>query len=227
MPTYNYRCGACGHEFERVQRITEDAIKTCPSCNAESASRLITSGNFILRGSGWYSDAYSGGSNKKSEAKGESGAVVVVVVVVERQRRRLRRGRVRHELRGRLDLELTTPFTVAPATRSDIHKRSMGEHAGRGPHSPAPGHISERRLFSVRIRDAWPPSPALPPLRGKGGEPLATRWSTRVEAGRCEAKSLAPKRCETIGPSLRQRLSTLPPTRGKGRGRGPRVANSH
>lgn len=72
MPTYNYRCGACGHEFERVQRITEDAIKTCPSCNAESASRLITSGNFILRGSGWYSDAYSGGSNKKSEAKGES-----------------------------------------------------------------------------------------------------------------------------------------------------------
>ena len=72
MPTYNYRCGACGHEFERVQRITEDAIKTCPSCNAEAASRLITSGNFILRGSGWYSDAYSGGSNKKSEAKGES-----------------------------------------------------------------------------------------------------------------------------------------------------------
>ena len=72
MPTYNYRCGACGHEFERVQRITEDAIKTCPSCNGESASRLITSGNFILRGSGWYSDAYSGGSNKKSEAKGES-----------------------------------------------------------------------------------------------------------------------------------------------------------
>ncbi|MEZ4390966.1 MAG: zinc ribbon domain-containing protein [Polyangiales bacterium] len=64
MPTYNYRCAACNHEFERVQRITEDAIRTCPACNAEAASRLITSGNFILRGSGWYADAYSGGSNK-------------------------------------------------------------------------------------------------------------------------------------------------------------------
>lgn len=68
MPTYNYRCGACGHEFERVQRITEDPIRTCPGCNAEAASRLITSGNFILRGSGWYSDLYSGGSNKKGGA---------------------------------------------------------------------------------------------------------------------------------------------------------------
>lgn len=74
MPTYNYRCNTCSHEFERVQRITEDAIKVCPSCNADTAARLITSGNFILRGSGWYSDAYSGGSNKKSEAKGESAA---------------------------------------------------------------------------------------------------------------------------------------------------------
>jgi hypothetical protein len=166
------------------------------------------------------------GVEQEVRGQGREHVVVVFFAVVDRQRR-LRRGGVRHELRGRLDLELTIPFTVAPATRSDIHKRSMGEHAGRGPHSPAPGHISERRLFSVRIRDAWPPSPALPPLRGKGGEPLATRWSTRVEAGRCEAKSLAPKRCETIGPSLRQRLSTLPPRRGKGRGRGPRVANSH
>ncbi|MEZ4410188.1 MAG: zinc ribbon domain-containing protein [Polyangiales bacterium] len=66
MPTYSYRCAACGHEFERVQRITEDAIKTCPSCGADAASRLINSANFILKGGGWYSDLYSGGSNKKS-----------------------------------------------------------------------------------------------------------------------------------------------------------------
>lgn len=74
MPTYSYRCAACGHEFERVQRITEDAIKTCPSCGADAASRLINSANFILKGSGWYSDLYSGGSNKKSTASGDSAA---------------------------------------------------------------------------------------------------------------------------------------------------------
>lgn len=77
MPTYNYRCGECSHEFECVQRITEDPIRICPSCNAEAASRLITSGNFILRGGGWYADRYSGGSNKKeakSDASSDAGA---------------------------------------------------------------------------------------------------------------------------------------------------------
>ncbi len=68
MPTYSYRCASCGHLFEKVQRITEDAIKVCPSCGAETASRLIQSGNFILKGGGWYGDLYAGGSNKKGEA---------------------------------------------------------------------------------------------------------------------------------------------------------------
>ncbi len=66
MPTYSYRCSACNHSFDKVQRITEDAIKLCEACGAETASRLITSGNFVLKGSGWYGDLYSGSSNKKS-----------------------------------------------------------------------------------------------------------------------------------------------------------------
>jgi len=75
MPTYSYRCGACNHTFDKVQRITEDAIKTCPSCGQDAASRLITSGNFMLKGGGWYGDLYSGSSNKKaSAAGGESGS---------------------------------------------------------------------------------------------------------------------------------------------------------
>lgn len=73
MPTYNYRCGECSHEFECVQRITEDPVRTCPACSAEAAQRLITSGNFILRGGGWYADRYSGGSNKKADASSGSG----------------------------------------------------------------------------------------------------------------------------------------------------------
>jgi putative FmdB family regulatory protein len=67
MPTYSYHCAACGHSFDKVQRITEDAIKTCEACGADQASRLITSGNFMLKGSGWYGDLYSGASNKKAE----------------------------------------------------------------------------------------------------------------------------------------------------------------
>jgi putative FmdB family regulatory protein len=72
MPTYSYRCSACGHTFDKVQRITEDALKTCESCGEDKAGRLITSGNFMLKGSGWYGDLYSGNSNKKAEASTES-----------------------------------------------------------------------------------------------------------------------------------------------------------
>lgn len=66
MPTYDYGCEACGHEFEKEQRITEDPIKKCPECGKNKARRLITQANFILKGGGWYSDLYSGPSNKKS-----------------------------------------------------------------------------------------------------------------------------------------------------------------
>ena len=70
MPTYDYACDACGHEFERQQRITEDPIKKCPSCGKLKARRMIGGGGFILTGGGWESDLYSGPSNRsKSEPK--------------------------------------------------------------------------------------------------------------------------------------------------------------
>jgi putative FmdB family regulatory protein len=67
MPTYSYVCDACKREFEREQRISEDPIKKCPSCGKLKARRMITSGNFILKGGGWYSDGYgsSKGGGKK------------------------------------------------------------------------------------------------------------------------------------------------------------------
>ncbi|MCL4685569.1 zinc ribbon domain-containing protein [Myxococcota bacterium] len=59
MPTYEYLCGKCGHEFEREQRITEDPVKTCPKCRARKVQRLISRTGFVLKGGGWYSDLYS------------------------------------------------------------------------------------------------------------------------------------------------------------------------
>ncbi len=68
MPTYSYKCDACGRGFEREQRISEDPVKKCPSCGKPKARRMITGGNFILKGGGWYSDGYgsSGGSGDDS-----------------------------------------------------------------------------------------------------------------------------------------------------------------
>jgi putative FmdB family regulatory protein len=74
MPTYEYQCDACGHEFEREQRITEDPIKTCPECGARKARRLISRTSFVLKGGGWYSDLYSGPTARKDAAKSEGEA---------------------------------------------------------------------------------------------------------------------------------------------------------
>ena len=72
MPTYEYGCEACGHEWEEVQRITEPPREVCPKCGKTAAHRLISAGtNFILKGGGWYSDLYSS-SPKTSASKDDS-----------------------------------------------------------------------------------------------------------------------------------------------------------
>ena len=52
--TYEYKCNNCFHKWEAEQSIKDDPIKICPQCQTESAERLISTGNFILHGSGWY-----------------------------------------------------------------------------------------------------------------------------------------------------------------------------
>jgi putative FmdB family regulatory protein len=71
MPTYEYACKACHHEWSVEQRITAPPITKCPSCGKEMAQRQISGGNFILKGGGWYSDLYSSSSNKPAEKKSE------------------------------------------------------------------------------------------------------------------------------------------------------------
>jgi putative FmdB family regulatory protein len=69
MPTYEYGCEACGHEWEEIQRITEPPLEVCPACSKPSAHRLISAGtNFILKGGGWYSDLYTSPKPKAESA---------------------------------------------------------------------------------------------------------------------------------------------------------------
>jgi putative FmdB family regulatory protein len=76
MPTYEYACSSCGHEWEFEQSIKDAPLTECPSCKQPAAKRQISRGTgFILKGSGWGSDLYSSSSNKKPEstkAKSES-----------------------------------------------------------------------------------------------------------------------------------------------------------
>ena len=59
MPTYDYQCDDCGHEWEMVQKITARPRRKCPSCKQRKARRKIGSGGgIIFRGSGFYSTDY-------------------------------------------------------------------------------------------------------------------------------------------------------------------------
>lgn len=53
MPTYTYKCSNCDAIFEVFQRITDDPIKNCEKCGKE-VKKVITSGNFVLKGKGWF-----------------------------------------------------------------------------------------------------------------------------------------------------------------------------
>jgi putative FmdB family regulatory protein len=59
MPVYEYRCAACGHQFEEWQKITDAPVKTCPACKKKKVERLISATSFQLKGGGWYKDLYA------------------------------------------------------------------------------------------------------------------------------------------------------------------------
>ncbi|CAN5876348.1 hypothetical protein BH11MYX2_BH11MYX2_32050 [soil metagenome] len=59
MPTYEYRCNACGRNFEYVQRMADDDLVTCEVCSEPKLEKLISRTAFQLKGSGWYKDLYS------------------------------------------------------------------------------------------------------------------------------------------------------------------------
>ncbi len=70
MPTYDYLCDNCGHEFERFQSISARALRKCPACGGMQLKRLIGTGaGIIFKGSGFYQTDYRSESYKKAEEK--------------------------------------------------------------------------------------------------------------------------------------------------------------
>jgi putative FmdB family regulatory protein len=66
MPTYDYHCDACDHEFELYQSITAEPEKKCPECGKKKLRRLIGTGAAIMfKGSGFYTTDYRSESYKK------------------------------------------------------------------------------------------------------------------------------------------------------------------
>ena len=68
MPTYDYLCKKCGHEFENFQPITAKPLKKCPACSKMQLQRLIGSGaGIIFKGTGFYQTDYPSESYKQGQ----------------------------------------------------------------------------------------------------------------------------------------------------------------
>ena len=71
MPIYAYKCSACGHAEDKLQKISDAPLTVCPQCGQSTYSKQVTAAGFQLKGSGWYvTDFRSNGSGgaKTSEA---------------------------------------------------------------------------------------------------------------------------------------------------------------
>jgi putative FmdB family regulatory protein len=67
VPLYEYECKKCGHRFEKIQKFSDEPIKTCPECGGE-VEKLLTAPAVQFKGAGWYVTDYAkkGGSSSKS-----------------------------------------------------------------------------------------------------------------------------------------------------------------
>jgi putative FmdB family regulatory protein len=77
MPLYEYQCGKCSHRFEKIQKFTDPAPETCPSCGEGPVTKLPSSPAIQFKGTGWYitdyakksgTDAGKIGSGEKSDS---------------------------------------------------------------------------------------------------------------------------------------------------------------
>tara|TARA_B100000674_G_C37232070_1_gene641815 strand:+ start:50 stop:340 length:291 start_codon:yes stop_codon:yes gene_type:complete len=64
MPIYDYKCTKCAYQIEVIQKISDDPKTTCPKCNKEGLSKLISAPSFRLKGSGWYETDFKTGKKK-------------------------------------------------------------------------------------------------------------------------------------------------------------------
>ena len=74
MPIYAFECDACGHSFDRLQKLSDADPTDCPQCLAVQVRRQLTAPQFRLAGGGWYETDFKKDGDKKRNLAGEGGA---------------------------------------------------------------------------------------------------------------------------------------------------------
>ena len=74
MPIYAFQCDACGHQFDRLQKLSDPDPTECPDCGGSGVRRQLTAPSFRLSGSGWYETDFKKDGDKKRNLTGQSEA---------------------------------------------------------------------------------------------------------------------------------------------------------
>ncbi len=72
MPIYEYQCQACGEHLDKLQKMSDAPLSTCPKCDKESLKRVISSSAFRLKGTGWYETDFKNKKTTKTKQKESS-----------------------------------------------------------------------------------------------------------------------------------------------------------
>ena len=64
MPIYEYECDDCGHQFEALQKMSDDLLIDCPQCDQPTLRKLVSAAAFRLKGKGWYETDFKGDGKK-------------------------------------------------------------------------------------------------------------------------------------------------------------------
>jgi putative FmdB family regulatory protein len=73
MPIYAFACAACGHHFDRLQKLSDPDPAACPDCGAPAVERQVTAPSFRLSGSGWYETDFKKDGDRKRNLAGDGG----------------------------------------------------------------------------------------------------------------------------------------------------------
>jgi putative FmdB family regulatory protein len=74
MPIYEYRCAACGHYTDALQKMSDAPLRKCPECGKSKLQRLVSAPQFRLKGDGWYETDFKGDNEKKRNLVEKGGA---------------------------------------------------------------------------------------------------------------------------------------------------------
>jgi len=76
MPIYEYRCSDCGHQLEKLQKMSDPPLTDCPACEQPRLTKLVSAAAFRLKGGGWYETDFKkdGKRNLAGEGDAKEGA---------------------------------------------------------------------------------------------------------------------------------------------------------